>query len=105
VHKTTALRAEPLVSRTPAQDHLSQPLESRSLLGMQVHATSYTDAVQRIAYWARAGESKYVCEAPIHMVMESYDSAEYRDVINGADLVTPGGMPIVWMMRLLGVRG
>lgn len=72
---------------------------------MRVHATSYADVVQRIACWVRAYESKYVCEAPIHMVMESYDSAEYRDVINGADLVTPGGMPIVWMMRLLGVRG
>jgi N-acetylglucosaminyldiphosphoundecaprenol N-acetyl-beta-D-mannosaminyltransferase len=72
---------------------------------MRVHATSYADAVQRIAAWANARESRYVCEAPIHMVMESYDSAEYRQVINGADLVTPGGMPIVWMLRLLGMRG
>jgi N-acetylglucosaminyldiphosphoundecaprenol N-acetyl-beta-D-mannosaminyltransferase len=79
-------------------------LESRSILGMRVHATSYTDAVQRIAAWAEARESRYVCEAPVHMAMESYDSPEYRSVINGADLVTPGGMPIVWMMRLLGVR-
>jgi len=80
-------------------------LECRSILGMRVHATCYADAVQRIAAWAGARGSRYVCEAPIHMVMESYDSAEFRDVINGADLVTPGGMPIVWMMRLLGVRG
>ena len=80
-------------------------LDSRSILGMRVHATTYADAVQRIAAWARAHESRYVCEAPVHMVMESYDSSEYREVINGADLVTPGGMPIVWMMRLLGVRG
>jgi len=80
-------------------------LDSRTILGMRVHATSYPDAVRRIATWAEARESRYVCEAPVHMVMESYDSAEYRGVINGADLVTPGGMPIVWMMRLLGVRG
>jgi N-acetylglucosaminyldiphosphoundecaprenol N-acetyl-beta-D-mannosaminyltransferase len=82
----------------------STRLESRSILGMRVHATSYADAVQRIAAWAEARESRYVCEAPVHMVMESYDSTEYRAVINGADLVTPGGMPIVWMMRLLGVQ-
>jgi N-acetylglucosaminyldiphosphoundecaprenol N-acetyl-beta-D-mannosaminyltransferase len=79
-------------------------LDDRSILGMRVHATTYADAVQRIAAWAVERESRYVCEAPIHMVMESYDSSEYRDVINGADLVTPGGMPIVWMMRLLGVH-
>jgi N-acetylglucosaminyldiphosphoundecaprenol N-acetyl-beta-D-mannosaminyltransferase len=80
-------------------------LDGRSILGMRVHATSYSDAVERIGAWARARESRYVCEAPVHMVMESYDSPEYRNVINSADLVTPGGMPIVWMMRLLGVHG
>jgi N-acetylglucosaminyldiphosphoundecaprenol N-acetyl-beta-D-mannosaminyltransferase len=84
---------------------LTTGLDGRSILGMRVHATTYTDAVQRIAAWAGARESRYVCEAPVHMVMESYDSPEFQSVINGADLVTPGGMPIVWMMRLLGVRG
>ena len=84
---------------------LRERLDSRMILGMRVHATSYPDAVQRIAAWAAARESRYVCEAPVHMVMESHDSDEYRGVINGADLVTPGGMPIVWMMRRLGVRG
>jgi len=80
-------------------------LDERLILGMRVHATTYADAVSRIAAWALARESRYVCEAPVHMVMESYDCAQYRDVINGADLVTPGGMPIVWMMRSLGVVG
>jgi N-acetylglucosaminyldiphosphoundecaprenol N-acetyl-beta-D-mannosaminyltransferase len=72
-------------------------------LGVRVDATDYTAATSKILQWARQGESRYVCEAPVAMVMESYDSAEYRAVINGADLVTPGGMPIVWMMRRLGV--
>lgn len=89
-----------LEMRTPPER-----LDSRFILGMRVHATSYPDAVHRIAAWASVRESRYVCEAPVHMVMESYDSSEYRDVINRADLVTPGGMPIVWMMRSLGVRG
>ena len=80
-------------------------LDSRAILGMRVHATSYADVVRRVASWAGARESRYVCEAPVHMVMESHDSREYRDVINGADLVTPGGMPIVWMMRMLGIHG
>jgi N-acetylglucosaminyldiphosphoundecaprenol N-acetyl-beta-D-mannosaminyltransferase len=94
------------------QDHIpcldtrspeGRSLESRKILGMRVHATTYDDAVQRIAAWASQCESRYVCEAPVHMVMESYDSPQYQNVINGADLVTPGGMPIVWMMRLLGI--
>jgi N-acetylglucosaminyldiphosphoundecaprenol N-acetyl-beta-D-mannosaminyltransferase len=90
-------------ARRPPVVHQSRA--TRFILGMRVHATSYVDAIQRIAAWAGVRESKYVCGAPVHMVMESYDSSEYRDIINGADLVTPGGMPIVWMMRLMGVRG
>ncbi|MDO9301263.1 MAG: WecB/TagA/CpsF family glycosyltransferase, partial [Anaerolineales bacterium] len=34
--------------------------------------------------------------------MEAHDSSEYRQVINSADLVTPDGMPLVWMLRLKG---
>jgi len=79
-------------------------LSTRNILGMRVDATSYSDAVRRITTWAEMRESCYVCEAPVHMVMESYDSPEYQSMINAADLVTPGGMPVVWMMRLLGLR-
>jgi N-acetylglucosaminyldiphosphoundecaprenol N-acetyl-beta-D-mannosaminyltransferase len=85
-------------------DDRHQPLDGRSILGMSVHATSYADAVLRVRNWALARQSRYVCEAPVHMVMESYDSTDYRQVINRADLVTPGGMPIVWLMRILGVQ-
>jgi N-acetylglucosaminyldiphosphoundecaprenol N-acetyl-beta-D-mannosaminyltransferase len=35
--------------------------------------------------------------------METHDSAEYREIVNGGDLVTPDGMPLVWTLRLFGV--
>jgi N-acetylglucosaminyldiphosphoundecaprenol N-acetyl-beta-D-mannosaminyltransferase len=80
-------------------------IPSRLVLKMRVDGTNYTKATDQILGWASLGESRYVCEAPVHMVMESYDSPEYRAVINGADLVTPGGMPVVWMLRALGLTG
>lgn len=76
---------------------------SRYLLGMRVDATSYPDATRRVLEWARQGDSRYVCVASMHGVMEAYDSARFREIINGADLVTPDGMPLVWGLRLLGV--
>ena len=79
--------------------------ESRFILGMRVDRTSYAAATAVITRWASQAESRYVCEAPVAMVMEAYDRPEYQAVINGADLVTPGGMPIVWMLRQLGLRG
>jgi N-acetylglucosaminyldiphosphoundecaprenol N-acetyl-beta-D-mannosaminyltransferase len=79
-------------------------MRCRYILGMRVDGTTYQEATESIMRWADSNEARYVCEAPVHMVMEAHDSAEYQAVINGADLVTPGGMPVVWMLRASGLR-
>src|ERR671916_3480685 len=80
-------------------------LASRHLLGTREEATSYEDASRRVVRWAREGRSVYVCVATVHMLMEAFDSAHFRQAVNGADLVTPDGRPLVWALRSLGVRG
>lgn len=79
-------------------------LECRYVLGMRVDATTYRDATERVLRWARARESRYVCVATVHMVMEAHNSSEFRQMVNRADLVTPDGMPLVWGLQLLGIR-
>lgn len=70
---------------------------------MRVDATSYEDAARRVARWADGSRSAYVCVASVHMVMEAFDSAPFRGVVNGADLVTPDGKPLVWALKGLGL--
>jgi len=72
------------------------------ILGVSVHPTSYQEAVAQITSWAKWKESRYVCAANVHMVMEAHDSPTFMQVVNDADLVTPDGMPLVWVMRRLG---
>jgi N-acetylglucosaminyldiphosphoundecaprenol N-acetyl-beta-D-mannosaminyltransferase len=79
-------------------------LASRYVLGMRVDATSYEDASQHVVQWAREGRSAYVCVATVHMTMEAFDSSVFQRVVNGADLVTPDGRPLVWALRSLGVK-
>lgn len=79
-------------------------LQHRYILGTRVDATSYADATARILHWAEAGESRYVCICTVHMVMEAYDSGAFQEIVNGADLVTPDGMPLVWTLRVTGIR-
>src|SRR5580700_4554272 len=79
-------------------------LQHRFILGTRVDATSYTDATARILRWASAGESRYVCICSVHGIMESHDSESFRNIMNGADLVTPDGMPLVWTLRFTGIR-
>lgn len=74
------------------------------LLGVRLNATSYQHAASMVLDWARRGESRYVCHATVASVMEARDSPGYCRTLASADLVTPDGMPLVWLMRLLGVR-
>jgi exopolysaccharide biosynthesis WecB/TagA/CpsF family protein len=78
--------------------------ESRHILGVRVEATTYADATRQILDWARESQSRYVCCASVNNIMEAHDSPEFRGVMNGADLVTSDGMPLVWLLRLLGIR-
>jgi len=50
---------------------------------------------------ARAKISSYVCVANVHMLLEAYDSIEFRKVVNSAYLVTPDGMPIAKSFKIL----
>lgn len=77
-------------------------MEVMRILGVSVHPTSYQEAVTQITSWAKRRESRYVCAANVHMIMEAYDSPSFMQIVNSADLVTPDGMPLVWMMRRLG---
>lgn len=79
-------------------------LEVRYTLGTKVHGTSYQKATRQILEWARREESRSVCVANVHTVMEGYDRRDFQNVINGADLVTPDGMPLVWSLKLEGVK-
>jgi N-acetylglucosaminyldiphosphoundecaprenol N-acetyl-beta-D-mannosaminyltransferase len=78
-------------------------LESRDIVGMRVDATSYEDVTERVIRWAERGETRYVCVASVNNVMAARDDSSYADMMNGADLVTPDGMPLVWGLRVLGI--
>ena len=77
---------------------------SRMVVSVRVDATSYADAVCRVKQWVHERSSRYVCACNVHMVMEAYDDPEFQETVNGADLVTPDGMPLVWALRLMGIR-
>jgi N-acetylglucosaminyldiphosphoundecaprenol N-acetyl-beta-D-mannosaminyltransferase len=79
-------------------------LENRRILGVRVDATDCASGARQIIEWAGQRRSRYVCFATASAIMECYDSGEYREVFEQADLVTSDGMPLVWVLRLLGVR-
>ena len=79
-------------------------ITKNKILGSRVDSVSYTQVVQQVITWAQHHESRYVCTANVHMFMEAYDSLEFQNVVNAADLVTPDGMPLVWSYTAWAIR-
>ncbi len=78
--------------------------EKKWVLGNQVHTTSYNDACHRIENWTNSKTSCYIIAANVHVIMTGYWNKKYQQIINNAALVTPDGMPLVWGMKLLGIK-
>ncbi len=74
------------------------------VIGFPVAASSFDAQLKIILEWASSRESKVVFVANVHMLMEAYWHPDFSFILKSADLVTPDGMPLVWMMRLMGAR-
>jgi N-acetylglucosaminyldiphosphoundecaprenol N-acetyl-beta-D-mannosaminyltransferase len=75
------------------------------VLGATIDALSWDDAMNRLLGWARGRESRYVTICNVHVVVSASRDAAYRAVINAADMATPDGAPVAWMLRRQGFAG
>ena len=75
------------------------------VLGAFIDALTWDEALARISAWAAARESRYVCLCNSHSVVTTTQDQDFLRVVNEADLATPDGMPVVWMLRRLGFGG
>ncbi len=85
--------------------------EKQQIGPVHISPTSYAEASDYCGRWiedARQGKApnraRYVCVTSAHGVVESSSNPVVRSDINGADMATPDGMPIVWALRSFGHR-
>lgn len=72
------------------------------VLGIPINVINFDEAQDRILEWACAYESRYVIHANVHVIVTATRDPSFNDVLNRADLVTPDGAPVAWMLRRLG---
>lgn len=82
----------------------SKKSTSLNVIGSCVTTLPFEVQINLILEWAMSKVSKVVCVANTHMLVEAYWHPEFSVVLKDADLVTPDGMPLVWMLRLMGMR-
>lgn len=73
------------------------------MLGVRVHAVQIGDAIVLMDRWVRTRKKpRFVAVTGMHGVMEAQHSAEFKSLLNEADLVVADGMPLVWLGRWRG---
>ena len=76
--------------------------ERVNILGVRVSAINMSQALSIIDGWIAHRQQHYVCVSGVHGIMESQQDEGLRRIHNEAGLVTPDGMPLVWLGRLHG---
>lgn len=72
------------------------------ILGVAVSATDPTAVLERIAGWLDRREANYVCVNTVHSLLCAREDPRLREIYRRAGIVTPDGMPLVWISRWRG---
>jgi N-acetylglucosaminyldiphosphoundecaprenol N-acetyl-beta-D-mannosaminyltransferase len=73
----------------------------KALINFSLSTGKYQSFIDEITELARNKVSTAVYFANVHMYIEAYQNEQFRTLINNADIVTPDGQPLAWMLRLL----
>lgn len=76
-----------------------------NVIGSPIDMLDWKWAVQRISDWAHAKDSRVVCICNVHSVVTARQDPEFAQVIREADMATPDGAPVAWLLRKLGATG
>lgn len=79
-------------------------LKSISILGTKVSATNLQGASLYLKDCIEQDKRTYVCIAPVSTIVDAWKNDAYRKIINSSGMVTPDGMPLVWLGKLKGER-
>src|SRR5437667_6289641 len=79
-------------------------IEKVNVLGVGVSVLDQDRAREFLFNAVSKGQRGYVAIMNVHSVSEAQSDHELKQILNGALLATPDGMPLVWMARLQGYR-
>ena len=73
-----------------------------NVLGVGISVVNMTIALNEIQGWIKNGTRKYVCIRDSHGLILCQNDNLLRRIHNSADMVTPDGMPLVWLLKIAG---
>lgn len=74
------------------------------ILNIPISTVNMHTAVETIMGWITRRAPHFICVRDVHGIMRAQDDAELAEIHERASLVTPDGMPLVWILRSRGYR-
>ena len=81
------------------QNPLAVDIQQLQVLGVPISLINMSMAVSTILGWIKSKTAKYVCIRDVHGVMRSQREPDLKPIHEHAGLVTPDGMPLVWLAK------
>lgn len=80
----------------------SPPLpDSFKVLGVRVDAVQIPGVISQMSRWIEERQvGNYIAVTGMHGVMEAQNSEQFKEILNGASLIVPDGMPLVWVGKV-----
>jgi N-acetylglucosaminyldiphosphoundecaprenol N-acetyl-beta-D-mannosaminyltransferase len=75
------------------------------VIGSAIDVLGWDEAVQRLGAWSRERKSRVVCICNAHSLVTARQDAAFAEVLRQAEMCTPDGAPVAWMLRRLGHAG
>jgi len=75
-----------------------------NILGIRLSAINMDSTLDQMSCWIEQQIRSYVVTCPVYTVMMCRKDAALRKIVNRAGIVTPDGMPLVFLSHLLGHR-
>ena len=79
--------------------------ETYDVLGVPMSATTLDSASAAIVRWAEDDKARFVFIRDVHGIMQAKGDEELMRLHQKASMVTPDGMPLVWLGQSAGRRG
>jgi len=75
-----------------------------TVLRSPIDVLTWEEAIQQIATWASRHESRMVTFCNVHSVVTANQDQGFCKILEEADMATPDGAPIAWVMRYKGAK-
>ncbi|MGU5767031.1 WecB/TagA/CpsF family glycosyltransferase [Aeromonas allosaccharophila] len=72
------------------------------VIGVGIDVIAWPTVLEWLSSNAQRKHSSYICITNVHSVVTATQDPAFGEIVQGADMVTPDGAPVAWMLRKLG---